>query len=72
MQSSHSTNEIDPQISLIFIYTREYREKGFWALSHPLSLNYTTGQPVLLFSKFNKIFFGYFDPENILTDDENT
>ena len=27
---------------------------------------------VLLFSKLNKKFFGYFDPENILLDNENT
>ena len=27
--------------------------------------------PVLLFSKLNTIFFGYFDPENILLDNEN-
>ena len=26
---------------------------------------------VLLFSKLNKIFFGYFDPQNILLDNEN-
>ena len=25
---------------------------------------------MLLFSKLNKIFFGYFDPENILLDNE--
>ena len=28
-------------------------------------------QPVLLFSKLNKIFFGYFDPENIFLDNKN-
>ena len=28
-------------------------------------------QPVLLFSKINKILFGYFDPENIFIDNEN-
>ena len=27
--------------------------------------------PVLLFSKLNKMFFGYFDPENMLLDNEN-
>ena len=26
--------------------------------------------PVLLFSKLNKMFFGYFDPENILIDNK--
>ena len=26
---------------------------------------------VLLFSKLNKIFFGYFDPENIFLDNKN-
>ena len=26
---------------------------------------------VLLFSKLIKIFFGYFDPENIFSDNEN-
>ena len=26
---------------------------------------------VLPFSKLNKIFFGYFDPENIFTDNKN-
>ena len=31
-----------------------------------------TVSAVLLFSKLNKIFFGYFDPENILLDKENT
>ena len=28
--------------------------------------------PVLLLSKLNKMFFGYFDPVNILLDNENT
>ena len=28
-------------------------------------------QAVLLFSKLNKIFFRYFDPENIFLDNEN-
>ena len=27
--------------------------------------------PVLLFSKSNKLFIGYFDPENIFLDNEN-
>ena len=27
--------------------------------------------PALLFSKLNQIFFGYFDPENILLDKRN-
>ena len=27
--------------------------------------------PVLLFSKLNKTFFGYFDPENSFLDNEN-
>ena len=27
--------------------------------------------PVFIFSKLNKIFFGYFDPENIFLDNEN-
>ena len=27
--------------------------------------------PVILFSKLNKMFFGYFDPENIVLDNEN-
>ena len=28
-------------------------------------------KPVLLFSKLNKMFFGYFDPENIFLHNEN-
>ena len=28
-------------------------------------------KPVLPFSKLNKIFLGYFDPENIFLDNEN-
>ena len=28
-------------------------------------------EPVLLFSKLNKMFFGYFDPEHIFLDNEN-
>ena len=28
-------------------------------------------RPVLSFSKLNKIFFGYLDPENIFLDDKN-
>ena len=27
--------------------------------------------PVLPFSKLNKMFFGYFDPENVFLDNEN-
>ena len=30
-----------------------------------------TSLPVLPFSKLNKIFFGYFDPENIFLDNKN-
>ena len=30
-----------------------------------------TPTPVLLLSKFNKLFFGYFDPQNIFLDNEN-
>ena len=33
---------------------------------------YFTPQSVLPFSKLNKLFFGYFDPENIFLDNENT
>ena len=35
------------------------------------SLRMTPPILVLLFSKFNKIFFGYFDPENITLDNKN-
>ena len=37
-------------------------------LIHTVNLNHI---PMLLFSKLNKVFFGYFDPENILLDNEN-
>ena len=32
---------------------------------------HATQAAVLLFSKLNQKFFGYFDPENILLDNEN-
>ena len=31
----------------------------------------STSRPVLPFSKLNKIFYGYFDPENIFLDNKN-
>ena len=31
----------------------------------------TYPQPALPFSKLNKMFLGYFDPENIFIDNEN-
>ena len=39
-------------------------------LSAALELPYRC-ESVHLFSKLNKMFFGYFDPENILFDNEN-
>ena len=38
-----------------------------------VAINPDTGttSAVLLFSKLNKLFFGYFDPVNILLDNEN-
>ena len=46
--------------------------------SHPVQMRMagtnpriTDPPPVLLFSKINKIFVGYFDPENIFLDNEN-
>ena len=36
-----------------------------------LDHTWTACIPVLPFPKLNKIFFGYFDPENILIDNEN-
>ena len=36
-----------------------------------LDVTSNVSAPVLLFSKLNKIVFGYFDPENIFLDNEN-
>ena len=38
-----------------------------WQASHFQACS----QPVLPFSKLNKIFFGYFDPKNIFLDNKN-
>ena len=38
---------------------------------HVADTNALHTPPVLLISKLNKIFFGYFDPENIILDNEN-
>ena len=43
-----------------------------WLLSEGQAHHPSLRRPVLLFSKLNKMFFGYFDPEKIFLDNENT
>ena len=40
-------------------------------IKKPVLHNVLWWPAVLLFSKLNKLFFGYFDPENILLDNKN-
>ena len=40
-------------------------------LANMYRLEQSTACPVLRFSKLNKIFFGYFDPEKIFLDNKN-
>ena len=42
-----------------------------WDIQHFVETYLLDMPPVLLFSKLNKIFFGYFDPVNIFLDNEN-
>ena len=52
------------------LFNFENRSTAFgWTIHAQVNVN--ARQSVIPFSKLNKIFFGYFDPENIFLDNKN-
>ena len=68
MDIGNSTNYLGMKM-----YIRITQVRRAWILTPQyllLTVKVRSSVPVLLFSKLNKIFFGYFDPQNIFLDNE--